>query len=72
MKIHALVAALLFGVAGIVHAEEKVVVYNWAEYIPEGILDDFTKETGIKVPEEEVGDIHTVGELVKHLEGKRA
>ena len=29
------------------------------------------KETGIKVPVEEVGDIHTVGELVKHLEGKR-
>ena len=49
MKIRALVAALLLGVAGIVHAEEKVVVYNWAEYIPEGILDDFTKETGIKV-----------------------
>ena len=29
--------------------EEKVVVYNWSEYIPEGVLEAFTKETGIKV-----------------------
>lgn len=28
---------------------EKVVVYNWAEYIPEGVLDAFTEETGIEV-----------------------
>lgn len=28
---------------------EKVVVYNWSEYIPEGVLEDFTRETGIKV-----------------------
>ncbi|MGE0385871.1 MAG: polyamine ABC transporter substrate-binding protein [Gammaproteobacteria bacterium] len=31
-------------------AEEKVVhVYNWSDYIDESILDDFQKETGIKV-----------------------
>ena len=35
------------------------------------MLINLEKETGIKVPAEEVGDIHTVGELVKHLEGKR-
>ena len=35
------------------------------------MLINLEKETGIKVPVEEVGDIHTVGELVKHLEGKR-
>jgi len=30
--------------------EEKVVnVYNWSDYIDEGILKDFEKETGIKV-----------------------
>ena len=29
--------------------EEKVIVYNWDDYIPEGILEDFTKETGITV-----------------------
>ena len=35
------------------------------------MLINLEKETGIKVPVEEVGDIHTVGELAKHLEGKR-
>ena len=35
------------------------------------MLINLEKETGIKVPVEEGGDIHTVGGLVKHLEGKR-
>ena len=35
------------------------------------MLINLEKETGIKVPVEEVGDIHTVGELIQHLEGKR-
>jgi putrescine transport system substrate-binding protein len=31
-------------------AQEQVVnVYNWSDYVGEGVLDDFTKETGIKV-----------------------
>jgi putrescine transport system substrate-binding protein len=31
-------------------AQEKVVnVYNWSDYIDQSIIDDFTKETGIKV-----------------------
>jgi len=34
---------------GLAQAGGKVVVYNWAEYIPEGALDAFTKETGIEV-----------------------
>ncbi|NLY21460.1 MAG: spermidine/putrescine ABC transporter substrate-binding protein [Tissierellia bacterium] len=28
---------------------EKIYVYNWGEYIDESLLDEFTKETGIKV-----------------------
>ena len=35
------------------------------------MLINLEKETSIKIPVEEVGDIHTVGELVKHLEGKQ-
>ena len=35
------------------------------------MLINLEKETGIKVPVEEVCHIHTVGELVKHLEGKQ-
>lgn len=32
------------------YAEDKVVnVYNWSDYIDTSVLDDFTKETGIKV-----------------------
>lgn len=31
-------------------ASEKVLyVYNWSEYMPESVLENFTKETGIKV-----------------------
>lgn len=30
-------------------AKEEVVVYNWSEYIPQDVLDQFTAETGIKV-----------------------
>ena len=34
------------------------------------MLINLEKETSIKVPVEEVNGIHTVDELVKHLEGK--
>lgn len=29
--------------------EDKVVVYNWSDYIAEDVLEEFTKETGIEV-----------------------
>ena len=42
----ALVALMTCGAV----AQEKVVnVYNWSDYIDDSILEDFTKETGIKV-----------------------
>ncbi|RFC67062.1 MULTISPECIES: polyamine ABC transporter substrate-binding protein [Mesorhizobium] len=42
----ALVALMTFGAS----AQDKVVnVYNWSDYIDTSILEDFTKETGIKV-----------------------
>ncbi len=28
---------------------KQLIVYNWSEYIPQSVLDDFTKETGVKV-----------------------
>src|SRR5262245_16099943 len=41
-----LAAAIAFSA----QAQEKVVnVYNWSDYIDPSIIDDFTKETGIKV-----------------------
>ena len=42
----AIIAALASGAA----AQERVVnVYNWSDYIDQSIIEDFTKETGIKV-----------------------
>jgi spermidine/putrescine transport system substrate-binding protein len=31
------------------HAGDEVIVYNWSNYIAKGVLEDFTKETGITV-----------------------
>ncbi len=42
--------ALLWGPPAAAQEEEKVLnVYNWSDYIDFKILEDFTKETGIKV-----------------------
>jgi spermidine/putrescine transport system substrate-binding protein len=45
----ALLATLIACVPMIAGAAEKVVVYNWSEYIPEELLKQFQKETGIEV-----------------------
>ena len=43
-------------------AQDKVVnVYNWSDYVGEGVLDDFTKETGIKV----VYDVYDSNEMLE-------
>jgi len=43
-------------------AQEKVVnVYNWSDYIDESIIEDFTKETGIKV----VYDVYDSNEILE-------
>lgn len=49
MKLTSLLATALLLATTALHAEEKLVVYNWAEYIPDGVLEAFEKETGIKV-----------------------
>ncbi len=43
-------------------AQERVVnVYNWSDYIDDSILEDFTKETGIKV----VYDVYDSNEILE-------
>ncbi len=43
-------AAVFLSLAGIANAQERVVnIFNWSDYIEPSILEDFTKETGIKV-----------------------
>lgn len=46
-----LLASLLLLSGGIAIAAEQqtLVVYNWAEYLPKKVLQQFTRETGIKV-----------------------
>lgn len=43
------VAAMLLSAVSSLAQERVVNVYNWSDYIDESILEDFTKETGIKV-----------------------
>lgn len=42
--------ALAIAGASVAHAQQRTVnFYNWSNYVAPGVLDDFTKETGIKV-----------------------
>src|SRR5215207_2420473 len=59
-------AALLSGAAA---QQQRVVnVYNWSDYVDPKVLDDFTKETGIKI----VYETYDTNEIVetKLLAGK--
>src|ERR1700712_2365710 len=43
-------AALLRALISPAYAQERVVnFFNWSNYVAPGVLEDFTKETGIKV-----------------------
>lgn len=44
----ALCAAALF-TTNAMAKDQELYFYNWSEYIPSEVLEDFTKETGIKV-----------------------
>jgi putrescine transport system substrate-binding protein len=68
LKLAAAFAALTLSL-GPVAAQEKVVnVYNWNDYVDPKVLEDFTKETGIKV----IYDTYDNNEIVetKMLAGK--
>jgi putrescine transport system substrate-binding protein len=62
-------AAMACGLTMTAHAEDKVVhVYNWTDYIAEDTLENFTRDTGIKV----VYDVYDSNEILeaKLLAGK--
>jgi spermidine/putrescine transport system substrate-binding protein len=50
--------------------KNQVVVYNWSEYIPQSVLDDFTRETGIKVVYSTFESNEAMYTKVKLLRGK--
>ena len=65
----ALALTLALALGSTAHAQDKVVnVYNWTDYIDPTVLEDFTKETGIKV----VYDTYDNNEIVetKMMAGK--
>ncbi|OQX16404.1 MAG: spermidine/putrescine ABC transporter substrate-binding protein PotD [Thiothrix lacustris] len=49
---------------------DKVIVYNWLDYIPAGVLDDFTKETGIKVEYSTFDSAEVMYARLKLLKGR--
>ncbi|OOO22923.1 polyamine ABC transporter substrate-binding protein [Agrobacterium pusense] len=55
------VAAVLLSSTSAMAADRVVHVYNWSDYIDQSILEDFTKETGIKV----VYDVFDNNELLE-------
>jgi spermidine/putrescine transport system substrate-binding protein len=49
-KISRVALAALMLVAGAAHAQDKTLrLLTWADYVPKDVLEQFTKETGIKV-----------------------
>lgn len=50
--------------------DEKVIIYNWDDYIPEGVVEEFTKETGIKVEYSTYGSTELMLTKLQILEGR--
>lgn len=47
--LRSLAAAVLFGVTLAASAADELNLFAWSEYVPQAVIDGFTKETGIKV-----------------------
>lgn len=45
----AMAAALVLAGNRPATAAESINLFGWSEYIPQSVIDDFTKETGIEV-----------------------
>ncbi|MBU1190316.1 MAG: extracellular solute-binding protein [Gammaproteobacteria bacterium] len=70
MTLRAIVSSVLCVLSVAAHADGKVVVYNWAEYIPEGVLEQFTEKTGIKVEYSTYDNNETMYAKLKLQNGK--
>ncbi|HSX52717.1 MAG TPA: extracellular solute-binding protein [Cellvibrio sp.] len=49
---------------------QKVVIYNWTEYIPAAVLEQFTKETGIEVEYATYESNEAMYAKIKLMDGK--
>jgi spermidine/putrescine transport system substrate-binding protein len=74
MKKHLLALAVLCAALGAVvpaHAADKTLnVFIWSEYLPDEVVADFTKETGIKVKLTTYESNETMYAKIKMLDGK--
>lgn len=73
MKKFSYLLALFFTVlcmSSFAGAAEKIYVYNWTEYLPESVLNQFTKETGIEVVYTTYDSNETMYAKVKLLKNK--
>ncbi|MCA0400211.1 MAG: polyamine ABC transporter substrate-binding protein [Proteobacteria bacterium] len=52
--------ALLAGMIGGAQAQQTLKVFNWSDYVDPKVLEDFTKETGIKVVYDTFDQMETV------------
>ena len=50
--------------------KQKLVIYNWTEYLPESVLEAFTKETGIEVEYATYESNEAMYAKIKLLDGK--
>lgn len=48
-KIAALLVSLFFSANAWAKESKELYLYNWSEYLPNSVIQEFTKETGIKV-----------------------
>lgn len=69
-KLLALTLALFCWASVALAAEKQVVVYNWTEFIPQDVLQDFEKETGVKVVYSIFESNESMFAKVKMLQGK--
>ncbi|QLA16388.1 polyamine ABC transporter substrate-binding protein [Desulfolutivibrio sulfoxidireducens] len=64
------VVAVLVGSLPVMAAEKTLNLYIWSEYMPDEVLADFTKETGIKVKISTYDSNETLYAKIKMLGGK--
>lgn len=56
--------------ASVAAGPQKVVIYNWTEYIPAAVLEQFTKETGIEIEYATYESNEAMYAKIKLMEGK--
>jgi len=60
---------LLFGSAAF-GADKTLVIYNWAEYLPQQVIDQFTQETGVSVKYSTYDSNEAIYAKVKTVQGE--